>query len=379
MRIFWVKYLYKPLVFFFFLSLFLGIFLIPKIISILQVPLLAVPYSQVSLSVPLDFEIFFTNTASSPKYIDTLVSAIDLSVTSIDMAMYSFNSKELVEALKNASQRGVDITLVINHDHVKRARELFGESYFPIKILPEKKSNFPKHTGSMHHKFVLIDGETLIASSLNATDIQNDNDIGYVLVTKTPEIVQEYIMEFSRLESGLWGLAKIDDINYHPFSKIVYAGDDYFEIWWSPGLESNSIRGRILSAIESAETTLQIICWQITDQQIMDALLSKAREGVEIHVIMDQHPFLSDEMSSFMKNPLVHVDINEDTVDGSLKSFIHEHVLIVDGTSVLFGTNNWSNRGALSNDESIFYTNNKYLVNMYLNHFSSLLETILSR
>lgn len=377
------RYLFKQFRFFLLILvvivLFFGFFVIPKIISLLYVPLEFIPKRTYFREESIETEIFFNNAPSSKECLRTLIKAVGSSSSTIDIAMYSFNSPDLAEALKKASTRGVEITLVINHDHVKKARSFFKADSPHVRVLPEKDSKFVKHTGSMHHKFFLIDRKEnplLITSSLNATDIQNAHDIGYVLTTRDSAITDEFGLEFDRIKNGIWGLAKIDDWDYSPFAKRINSKSDFFEIWWSPGLELNSIKGKLLETINQAEEELLVICWQITDTDILNALLKKSTEGVKVHVVTDKHLFLTDENLDFMQSPLIQVDINEDSTDGELKSFIHEHVLIVDGKSVLFGTNNWSGRGALSNDETIFYTNNTYLVTEFLNHFERLSEML---
>lgn len=382
------KYILKWLLVFGVFSFFISFFLFYLIPNYLTHYKAQIPKIEVSQKNDPDFQIYFANmdklrvipTKNEDfDYSEFVANSIKQAKLSVDMAMYSFNSGLVSQTIKEVAQKGVVVNILIDPTHTKEALALFPGKNPNLHIFPiENPKVFAKHSGSMHHKFLVIDGEKeprLILSSLNLTDIQNENDIGFVLESKNLELVASYSQEFNRLKSGSWGLSKFSSLEYAPYSKLVTFPRGNMEIWWSPGKSGNSVESRILDLINSAQDNIKVICWQITSEDIMKALAKKAKKGVLVQVITDSDPFQSENMPSFPVIPNFSVKINNKPRE-RYKSFIHEHILIVDDKVVLFGTNNWTAKGFYRNDEAILYTDYLPVAKSFVNHFREL-ETIL--
>jgi len=372
-------------IFSFFIS-FLFFYLVPRFLSR---RLAQIPKEQISQKYNPDFQIHFANTSKlnivpakneNFNYSEFVAKSIKQAESSVDMAMYSFSSKLVSQAIENAAQKGVVVNILIDPTHTKEVLALFPSKNPNIHIFPmENPEVFSKHSGSMHHKFLVIDKlkkPRLILSSLNLTDIQNENDIGFVLESGNPDLIKSYSQEFDRLKSGFWGLKKFLAPEYAPYSKLITFSQGNMEIWWSPGKSGNAVNTRTLDLINSAQSNIKVICWQITSKDIMKALTKKAKKGVLVQVITDSDPFQSENMLSFPNISNFSVKLNNKPKAGKYKSFIHEHVLIVDDRAVLFGTNNWTAKGFYRNDEAILYTDYFPVADDFVNHFNEL-ESIL--
>ncbi len=55
-------------------------------------------------------------------------------------------------------------------------------------------------------------------------------------------------------------------------------------------------------------------------------------------------------------------------------SFLHHHLLLVDGTIAVFGTNNWSTNGFFNNNESIMISNIPYMFQSFKQAFDANLD-----
>lgn len=114
--------------------------------------------------------------------------------TSIDFMAFSFTSKELAEAMRDRTTTGV------------RVRGLFESRN--AKSKPSKDEELAdagatiyldRNPYSMHHKVMVIDGETVITGSYNFSDSAENRNDENLLVIHAPAIAQEFLKEFERL------------------------------------------------------------------------------------------------------------------------------------------------------------------------------------
>jgi cardiolipin synthase A/B len=92
----------------------------------------------------------------------------------VQVAMFTWTSRELAQAAIQAALRGVKVDLVIDQKSAK------GASAKIVKLFKQKGINVSVSQGGplLHHKFLLIDGETLVNGSANWTRAafsQNDD------------------------------------------------------------------------------------------------------------------------------------------------------------------------------------------------------------
>ena len=335
--------------------------------------------------------VYFNNEFQTNQFLDTISQAIDNAKKSIEIAMYSFNLEILRDKLYEADKKGIEITLVLDIDKSKQHDIVFADLPKNIERINPGKSP-TKSNPNMHHKFVIIDRgmpeQKLITGSLNWTELQESFDPSFLFVTTDSEIIQAYGFEFGLLKQNISGTKKLRNKNYKPWLKNIIYNDCFLDVWFSPGFQSNSINQRIIDLIESAQENIEIIIWQATDKDISQAIVEKAKQGIDIKIITEDFnfwernsifPYLMREKN---EQNLENLEILNDawrTIDLKNKipeefgevfnSFIHHHTLIIDGQTVVFGTNNWSNQAAFKNDEDIIITDNKNIVNAFQETF----------
>lgn len=127
---------------------------------------------------------------------------IDNAVKRIDVAVYTFTSRPLAQALVDAHERGVRVRVLL--DPAQAAKEYSKASYlanYGIDVRTEKGA------GLMHHKFVLIDDSVLITGSFNWTaSAEAENDENILLLKGFPATCRSYSREFERIwrQGGVW-------------------------------------------------------------------------------------------------------------------------------------------------------------------------------
>ncbi|ALC43869.1 zuc [Drosophila busckii] len=107
-------------------------------------------HKNVNKSAPLKCK----NVNCSQNSINRIIETIDKAQYCIDMAMFTFNSTELFEALKQAMARGVQLRIICENSRAFKA----GTSIWMLINLGAMMRG-PKSLSLMHHKFCIIDEE----------------------------------------------------------------------------------------------------------------------------------------------------------------------------------------------------------------------------
>ena len=124
-----------------------------------------------------------------------LISLIENSHETIDVAIYSINNKNLVEAIKKAHDRGVQIRILTDRTQAanksSRVRELHD---YGINIRTHSKYKIE------HNKFAVFDRKWASTGSYNwTTPATQKNSENCVFFTHDENVIQEYQKRFDYL------------------------------------------------------------------------------------------------------------------------------------------------------------------------------------
>jgi len=137
-------------------------------------------------------EVFFS---PSKKCENGLIGLIENSNETIDVAVYSINNTNLIEALKKAHKRGVKIRILT--DRIQAA----GKSS-KVKELYDTGLNVRVHSKHKieHNKFAIFDGKKASTGSYNWTNPATEkNSENCVFFTDNQEVVEDYKNRFEYL------------------------------------------------------------------------------------------------------------------------------------------------------------------------------------
>jgi phosphatidylserine/phosphatidylglycerophosphate/cardiolipin synthase-like enzyme len=127
---------------------------------------------------------------------DLLTGLIRGAKDRIYVAIYSFTSDRLAEALIEARRRGVDVRVVME----RREANVTGSEY-PRLLGAGVDVRLDANPGLMHHKFMVIDGEIVVTGSYNwsaAAEERNDENL---VVIRDRGVAGAYEREFERIWS----------------------------------------------------------------------------------------------------------------------------------------------------------------------------------
>ncbi|CCF81435.1 hypothetical protein HBZS_118860 [Helicobacter bizzozeronii CCUG 35545] len=138
-----------------------------------------------------------------------LLTAIAEAKNTIDIALYSFTYKDLAKALRQASKRGVVVTLILdtsqNADNPQSVLSYLAKLY-RVKVcllsgLKSKRYNryTQQYTGLMHHKMMIVDKSLLFTGSANWSTNSFRNNYEIISVDDDPNILQQANANFEEM------------------------------------------------------------------------------------------------------------------------------------------------------------------------------------
>ncbi len=128
--------------------------------------------------------------------VERLIKLINLSEKNIYVAAFSFTSEEIFLALLEAHERGVEVNIIMEKRMINSKSSKFELlQAYGINII------FDSNPGSMHHKFIVIDGEIVQFGSMNysANGMKSNNE--NILIIYNKKIANAFLQEFEKLWS----------------------------------------------------------------------------------------------------------------------------------------------------------------------------------
>ncbi len=124
---------------------------------------------------------------------------------------------------------------------------------------------------------------------------------------------------------------------------------------------------RTISAIKSAESTIDVAMYSFTSQKIEQALGDAQKRNVRVRVIMDR--LQSASGSSVTQEGLADDGIETRIYD---RATLHDKFAIIDEKVVLTGSYNWTKNANESNRENILMLFDRGIAEEYENEFFTL-------
>jgi phosphatidylserine/phosphatidylglycerophosphate/cardiolipin synthase-like enzyme len=125
-----------------------------------------------------------------------LINLISQAKKSVYVAIYSFTRDGLARALIDAKNRGVEVKVVIEEDNAYGQ----GSDYQMLKDAGVDV-RLDGNPATMHHKFMIVDGELVVTGSYNwSTAAEDRNDENFVVI-RDKAVVDRFTQEFNRLLS----------------------------------------------------------------------------------------------------------------------------------------------------------------------------------
>ncbi len=376
---------------------------------------------------------------------------IDQAQESIDLAVQEFRLPLIAQALVKKQQSGVKVRIILENTYNRAIAELGGQENTPqseketsrgtdylalvdrnrdgiisseesqqwdaVQIL--RQANIPiiddtedgsKGTGLMHHKFMVIDHQTVIVTSANFTlsdyhgDYSNPQTRGNannLLVMKSPELAQIFTEEFNIMwgdgvggkKDSLFGSKKPSRS-----PKTLPLGATQVTVKFSPdsqpkkplrGGEDQSSNGLIGQTLGKATGEVNLALFVFSEQSLANVLQVLHQYGRDVKVLIDlgfaYRPYSEglDLLGVSLKEKCRVEEGNQPWISPAEVGVpalpqgdkLHHKFGIVDQRWVITGSHNWSPAANYRNDETLLVLENPAIAAHYQREFEQLYQT----
>ena len=140
------------------------------------------------------------------------------------------------------------------------------------------------------------------------------------------------------------------------------------EVYFSP---EGGCKEAVLKNIKSAQETIRVMVYVLTDSEIAETLIGANKRGVRIQVIIgDTEPF----KEPFSIPRLIKHGIPVYTKTEPEASLMHHKAAIIDNETVITGSFNWSYAAEKFNNEDLLVIRNRKLAEKYTSQFVKILQ-----
>jgi phosphatidylserine/phosphatidylglycerophosphate/cardiolipin synthase-like enzyme len=309
------------------------------------------------------FELYFSNPTSSIASQKTggpdgpLAGAIDAAKLSVDVAIYSLSLNSIRDALLRAHDRGVLVRMVMESDNLDRSDpQRLMEAGIPI--LGDRRE------GLMHDKFVVIDGSEVWMGSMNFTDSGAYEDNNNLMRIRSVKMAENYTKEFEEMfVDDKFGE---DVVPETPNPRVTIDGTP-IDVYFSP---DDQVQKSFVELVENAERNITFLAFSFTADEIGEAVMARAEDGVEVQGVMEQEQINSNAGTEFDPFMQAGLDILRDGNQGQM----HHKVMVIDNSIVIFGSYNFTNNAEGKNDENLLVIYNEDIAAQFIAEFQRVYE-----
>jgi cardiolipin synthase A/B len=246
--------------------------------------------------------------------------------TSIDLTMYELVDTDAELALELAAGRGVNVRVLLDVNREKAANQA---AFTELTDMRVHVAWADSRYAATHQKTLVIDDSVAAVMTLNMTS-------RYYSSTR----------DFAVVDRNRSDVAAIEQVFNADFTHARITAPPATDLVWSP----NQSQPALLALINSATSSLLIENEEMADKPVTGALVSAARRGVRVVVVMTDQ---TDWHSAFASLVAAHAVVRIYASNAPL--YIHAKVVIADaGTSrqrAFVGSENFSNASLNSNRE----------------------------
>lgn len=300
------------------------------------------------------WQIYFTNPTGGNTFSNginvPLAQAVNGVTSTLDIAAFEWNDPTLTQAVVNARRRGVQVRVVADNEHTlddedSTIAQLVSAG---IPVVYDQRSAF------MHNKFMIMDGATVWTGSMNYTlnDIfRNNNNL---MMLRSRRAVETYQAEFNEM---------FVQSQFGPRSPAANTAN-YLQdgvpimIFFGP---ENQVMPAIISEVQAAQSAIRFMAFSFTYDELGSAMLNRARQGVQVEGVFEQRGS-ETQFSELRPMFCAGLDVRQDGNGFTM----HHKVVIIDNTTVITGSFNFSENAVSSNDENLVVIKDPDLVTQFI-------------
>ncbi len=322
---------------------------------------------------------------------EKLIDRIGQSQYSIDFCFYNIKRQNIVDSLILAFNRGVDVRVITEYDHINNQaiQDIINAG------IPVIDDTFGSNSGNryMHNKFAIFDFRDSISveddwvwtGSYNLTDEGTESNANNCIEIQHHELVRAYTLEFEEMWGSDSSVPNPDSSKFHG-NKEDNTEHNFLidsipiELYFSP---SDHTTEKICNAILTADSSIYFCILSFTRQDVCDSMKTGWDADISVKGAFDRAEWLTEYSKSrdmtgdtSSANPWSPpAPVFSDSVESPWgpKQLHHKYMIIdsdYDSTAIVItGSQNWSNNGELYNDENTLIIHSSNIANQYLQEF----------
>ncbi|HBL17993.1 MAG: hypothetical protein A2X36_09580 [Elusimicrobia bacterium GWA2_69_24] len=304
---------------------------------------------------------------------DLLVKAVDASQKTVELALYEFNLDDILEALRRAKTRGVQVRIILDHYHVypkgkdhwgdpkqrnKQIQALMDEG-FEVRSLRGVRA-----AGIMHNKYAVFDKKMVEFGSYNWAYTAERNHFENLKFEDEAGRVAFYAKVWDWMWSRAVDAAKAGDHDWREDDASAVAapvdtdksidlnGQKFPRQVFSP---NGGVEELVVAAIRAAKATIDIAMFSFYSVRIAEELLLAKERGVHVRLVLDRMQSKLMKLDDWFAyhDFDVRIAAGPDPYGNVYYEKMHNKYLMADGKLLMTGSFNYTGSAEKNNYENI--------------------------
>jgi phosphatidylserine/phosphatidylglycerophosphate/cardiolipin synthase-like enzyme len=294
-----------------------------------------------------------------------VVAVLNKAQKTIDLASFDFTLPSVADALVAAQKRGVKVRIIV--DDKNGEQELKQDSLVKAGGQPFEKvkaAGIPvvgggRSNGLMHNKMIIVDSSTLFMGSWNMSyndTFRNNNNL---LQITSQKLIENYQAKFNEgFEKGLFGAKAL--LN-SPNPKLSIGGVDV-EQYFAP---DDKVMDKLVAEVNKATKSVKFMAFTYTHKNLSSAMIARFQAGVVVQGVIENRGASQGALVPLFcaKVPVL--------TDGNTYT-MHHKVIIIDDSTVITGSFNFTASADESNDDNVIIIRSKTVAAAYLDEFAKI-------
>lgn len=329
-------------------------------------------------------------------YIDNVVlKELDKATASAALVYYHISLPSIRDKIVELKNKGVALKVLV--DARTHAKDDWDEQLetlgIPVRRIPNIRSTF----ASMHKKFLLVDGKTVVAGSgnLSATGTQSNHENAVLI--RSPLVAAIYDAELKEAEA----VADYMESVFSPVEMNVFIQKSIYPSWWlskkqvilkkiwwmekptpvqsipwlrtyfSPDDQCHKV---ILAELEKATFEVFVAVFSLTRKDLAQKLVDLKKKGIRVEVITDKNQAAGPAMAAV--NALLQAGGVPHVKARNWNAFfaaMHHKFCVIDRKTTVTGAYNWSYGATSSNEENLHVIQSDPIARRFGREFVSLM------
>lgn len=287
------------------------------------------------------------------------LQALSQAKQSVHVAQYNIRDRDFANKLLELKNKGLDVKVVVDAKNAKNSWNVVDDEMEAQGLTVVRKSAGGKY-GIMHHKFTVIDGQTIMTGSFNWNHTAQLSNNENMLIIHDAKLARDYEQEFQEL------LGAAPETRGSPAGLTA---NSPMRVLFSP---EDRVDFEIIDLIRKAKKSVHVAMFTFYDRYTSRELVKAAQRGVKVELITEakQASRSGEDEKVAQAGGKVIIAANR----SAQHSAMHHKYAVVDEQIVITGACNWTYTAFKHSFEDVLIIRDQSLAKSYLLDFADLMK-----